>query len=145
MVLNSVPKRVQSLPSSLNLFLSKYSLFMVIADMPSVDTGSQPRSLELGPGNRESEQFGLEELSWRVSSLFRFSWWSSCITRHSTPIFPHHSLSHHLCTLSKRPSFPSLLSCLFCLQWRCCFFNHRTHIHFRFALTQVLKTQRSKN
>ena len=63
MVSNSVPKRVQSLPSSLNLFLSKYSTFMVIADMPRVDTGSHPRSLELGPGNGESEQFGLEELS----------------------------------------------------------------------------------
>ena len=64
MASNSVPKRVQSLPSSLNLFLSKYSLFMAMADR--VDIGSKLRNLESGPGNGESEQFGLEEQSEKV-------------------------------------------------------------------------------
>ena len=64
MASNSVPKRVQSLPSRLNLFLSKYSLFMAMADR--VDIGSKLRNLESGPGNGESEQFGLEEQSEKV-------------------------------------------------------------------------------
>lgn len=147
MVSNSVPKRVQTLPSSLNFFLSKYSLFMVIADMPRVDTGSKPRSLQLGPGHGEREQLGLEELSWKVSSLFRFSEGSSCIKRHKTHISPRPTPSPT--TSAHYPNAPPFLlyfpASLAYSKWRCCFLNQRIHIHFSFALTQALKTQHSKN